>query len=110
MQDILKSEGLRGLYRGYNVTAFCVPFFNMIYFPLYEAIKAEFKVKFKWQENDFMLYAASATVAGVICNCISNPLWLVRTRMQAEVFRSISEENYQSKYPLNIFKALRTVQ
>ena len=97
------------MYRGYNVTAFCVPFFNMLYFPLYEATKREFKARFDLNDKDFTLYAASATVSGVVCNCISNPLWLVRTRMQAEVFRSMSEANYRSKYPLNILKTLRLI-
>merc|ERR1712151_1152482 len=49
-------------------------------------------------------------MGGVICNCISNPLWLVRTRMQAEVFRSLNEANYRSKYPANILKTLRIIQ
>ena len=29
--------------------------------------------------------------------------------MQAEIFRSASEDSYRSKYPLNIFKAMRII-
>ncbi len=109
IEEILATEGMRGLYRGYNITAFCVPFFNMMYFPLYETIKGLEKENFKLEEGSFILYSTSATLAGMTCNCISNPLWLVRTRMQAEIFRSMSQENYRSKYPLNIFKTLRII-
>ena len=35
---------------------------------------------------------------------------MVRTRMQAEIFRSLSETNYRSKYPLNLFKTMRIIQ
>ena len=104
------TEGTRGLYRGYTVTAVCVPFFNMIYFPLYETIKNKSMEKFELKEDNFLLYAMSASLAGSICCVISNPLWLVRTRMQAESFRSINEQNYRSKYPLNIFRTLRIIQ
>ena len=90
LRTIVETEGMRGLYRGYNITAVCVPFFNMIYFPLYETVKSKFKDIYGLEEGSFALYSASATIAGMICNCISNPLWLVRTRMQAEVFRSMN--------------------
>ena len=29
--------------------------------------------------------------------------------MQAEIFRSLCEDNYSSKYPTNMFKAMRIV-
>ena len=106
----MANEGMKGLYRGYNITAFCVPFFNMIYFPLYETIKEESKARLGFEEGSFLLYATSASASGVICNCISNPLWMVRTRMQAEIFRSMSEDNYRSKYPINIFKTLQIIK
>ena len=41
-KTILDKEGLRGLYRGYNITATCVPLFNMLYMPLYETLKINF--------------------------------------------------------------------
>lgn len=62
-----------------------------------------------WQENDFKLYSLSASIAGISCNLITNPFWVVRTRMQAEIFRSLCDKNYETKYPLNIFKAMRRI-
>lgn len=84
---IAQNEGLRGLYRGYSVTAFCTPMFHAMYFPMYEWFKNYAKLNFKLEEGSFQLYAGSVCVASVISNCISNPFWMVRTRMQAETFR-----------------------
>ena len=103
---VAQNEGLRGLYRGYTVTAFCTPTFHAMYFPMYVGFKGFFKENFHLEENTFELYAVSASLSGVISNCITNPFWMVRTRMQAETFRSMCEENYSRKYPHNLFKTM----
>ena len=94
------------MFRGYTISAFCTPFFHTLYFPLYEAIKDFCKMKYGWHDNDFKLYSVSASIAGITCNIITNPFWVVRTRMQAEIFRTLCDKNYNTKYPTNIFKAL----
>jgi solute carrier family 25 (mitochondrial folate transporter), member 32 len=106
----LKSEGMRGLFRGYYISAFCTPFFHALYFPLYEMTKDFAKDQLLWHEGSFKLYAISASFSGMVCNIITNPFWVVRTRMQAEVFRSLSEDHYSSKYPTNMFKAMVRIQ
>ena len=83
--------------------------FHAMYFPLYEGFKDLYRDSFALEEGSFRLYAVAAVSSAVISNCISNPFWMVRTRMQAEVFRSLSEENYRSKYPLNLFKTMRMI-
>ena len=82
----------------------------MMYFPLYENFKRFYKEQFVLEEGDFSLYAVSAVSGGVITNIITNPFWMVRTRMQAETFRAHTEEGYRSKYPPNIFKTMRKIQ
>jgi len=84
--------------------------FHGLYFPLYESFKTLFRDNFNLEEGSFKLYGASAVLSGIIINCITNPFWLVRTRMQAEIFRSLSDENYRSKYSLNLFKTMRLIQ
>lgn len=106
INKILTEEGLRGLFRGYYISAFCTPLFHTIYFPMYEAIKLQSKQRFGWEEGSFHLYSLSAGVAGLSCNVITNPFWLVRTRMQAEIFRSSCELHYERTYPTNMFRAM----
>ena len=47
-----------------------------------------------------------AGIAGTACNFITNPLWVMRTRMQTEIFRDSSVEHFNKKYshgPFSIF-------
>ena len=103
---ILRSEGIPSLYRGFSISFFTIPVFNTLYFPIYEKIKYKFKQDFDWKENDTKLYSTSAAAAGTICNFITNPLWVIRTRMQTEIFFNSSTEHFNKKYshgPLSIF-------
>ena len=117
MLRIFHEEGIRGLYRGnlpnllllgYSVSVFCIPLFHTIYFPLYERVKQHFKKTKGWQEDTFKLYAVSAGLSGFFCNVVTNPFWVVRTRMQAEIFRSPTQLHYESTY-LSIIHSLQKV-
>jgi hypothetical protein len=55
------------------------------------------------------LFAVSAGVADALCNLMTNPLFFIRTRMQSEIFRSLSEVKYKQRYPANMFKTMRIV-
>lgn len=106
MSTLYAQEGVNGLFRGYYISAFCTPMFHTIYFPLYEGIKSQMQSRFGWKEGEFKLYSLSAAMAGMTCNFITNPFWMVRTRMQAEIFRNASEANYKKQYPSNMFRAM----
>mmetsp|Transcript_5426 Transcript_5426/g.8403 ORF Transcript_5426/g.8403 Transcript_5426/m.8403 type:complete len:87 (+) Transcript_5426:209-469(+) len=86
---------MRSMYRGFTISVFCIPLFNAIYFPVYEMLKKQFREKLGWTDDQARLYSLSAGLAGVCCNLMTNPLWLVRTRMQAEIFCTSSEEMYR---------------
>ena len=64
-RSIWAEEGLRGLFRGYRVTAVCVPLFHSLYFPLYETLK-----------HRTQSFALAAAVSGAVCNIITNPFWV----------------------------------
>ena len=85
MPETLRLEGIKGLFRGWSISAICTPLFHTIYFPLYEGCKVYFKGNLGWHDNDFKLYSLSASISGIACNIITNPFWVVRTRMQAEL-------------------------
>ena len=65
-----------------------------------------------WEENNALLYGVSAAVSGAACNFITNPLWIIRTRMQSEIFLNPSSEHFKRKYshgPLSIITNMREV-
>ena len=71
-----------------------IPVSNTLYFPIYEQIKSSLSQKkdekgmfgCQWNEAEFGLYAMSAAVAGTTVAIATNPLVVVRTRMQSEIF------------------------
>lgn len=81
MKHVAQTEGMRGLYRGYMVTAFVTPMFHTIYFPIYEKLKLVYHDTLGLEEDTFALYALASGTAGAACNVLSNPFWMVRTRM-----------------------------
>lgn len=86
--------------------------FNTIYFPIYEIAKNRLKDRFQWHENEVKLYSSSAAIAGTVCNFITNPLWVVRTRMQSEIFENMCHEHFKAKYNhgvLSIYKNVYTL-
>ena len=80
------------------MSVFCIPLFHTLYFPLYEKSKLHFKDKYGWADDSFRLYSVSAGLSGLFCNVVTNPFWVVRTRMQAEIFRSNCEHHYKRTY------------
>ena len=95
------------MYRGYSVSIFCIPVFNTIYFPLYEYTKKEVESKTQIKKGDVKLYALSAGLAGTTCNILSNPLWMVRVRMQSEIFNNPCMDQFRKKYGFGLFSLFR---
>lgn len=110
--QILRSEGIQGMYRGFSISIICIPIFNTIYFPIYGEMKGAVQRSTSWKDGDVRLYATSAGLSGTICNVLTNPLWLMRTRMQVEIFKNVSQEHFNKKYghgPLSLFYNIRKV-
>jgi len=98
------------MYRGYSVSIFCIPVFNTMYFPLYEYTKTELQTKFGFKEGDIALYAIGAGLAGTGCNILTNPLWMVRVRMQSEIFNNASPEAFNKKYGHGVFSLFKVMK
>ena len=79
IRQTLKEEGLSGLYAGFTVTMVAMPVQLSLYFALYEKSKT-------WLKNwgDFQANVMAAVLAGAVSNVVTNPLWLVRTRMMTQ--------------------------
>lgn len=66
---------------GYKVNVKAIPIFHSLFFPIYEGMKEWCRSKNfpKWKE-----YLASTIVAGGFCNIVTNPIWVVRTRIMVQ--------------------------
>ena len=62
------------------------------------------------KQGDVKLYAVSAGLAGTTCNVLSNPLWMVRVRMQSEIFNDSCMNNFRKKYGFGLFSLWRIMK
>jgi solute carrier family 25 folate transporter 32 len=81
VRDIYKEEGIRGPYRGLLSGLITLPIFYGLYWPMYESMKVSLT-----NNTSISLpgvHILSAVVAEAAANIITNPLWVIRTRIQA---------------------------
>jgi hypothetical protein len=62
------------------------------------------------KKGDVKLYAVSAGLAGTTCNVLSNPLWMVRVRMQSEIFNNPCMIDFRKKYGFGLFSLFRIMR
>lgn len=88
------------------------PMFHSIYFPLYEIAKIHFSERFNAPTDSFKVVAYSSAMTGAFCNVVTNPFWLVKTRIQSEVYRIeniSSHQEHHSRQYRSIFQSIWTI-
>jgi len=85
LSRILRDEGVRGLYRGLTPTLFALLPNWAVYFTTYERLKVAIasRVRPEWATSPGVHMAAAAG-AGAATMLITNPLWVVKTRLQTQ--------------------------
>jgi len=81
---IFKDEGIRGLYKGYSVTAISIPAFHSLYFALFYQTKESLKQANWFGDSELCRNIFSSFYVGMICNTVTNPFWVIRTRIQSQ--------------------------
>ncbi|AMD20734.1 HDL010Wp [Eremothecium sinecaudum] len=91
LNTIVRDEGFRGLYKG--VVPIVLGYFPtwMIYFTIYEKCKKKYPHIFP---NDFLSHSASALTAGAVSTALTNPIWVVKTRLMTQSSKSRHSTNY----------------
>ena len=97
VRNTIAEEGLRGLYTGFSVTLVAMPIQLSVYFAAYESSKQFFRAF-----GDFRASVLAAVAAGSLSNVITNPLWLIRTRMMTQRLHNTTK--YQS-----LWQSLRVI-
>lgn len=100
LSTIMQTEGLRGVYRGYGATLLSFGPFSAFYFLFYEKFKqwsATSGGVTKQEDVPFHLTLASAAGAGALASLITNPVDLVRLRLQVQ--RGSSSPSSSSSFP-----------
>lgn len=90
MKTIYKEEGIRGFFKGARIAVVTVPVFYSLYFPIYEHSK-HFYSKLIYKQDNYnnsVIYTLSSGSSALLCDLLTNPMWVVRIRKQTEFIHS----------------------
>jgi len=82
---IFAEEGIRGFYKGLSPNLYALIPNWAIYFSSYNFFKHHYNIELNVQDGP-VLHLISAMTAAVITDVITNPIWLVKTRLQTQIF------------------------
>ncbi|TYZ58335.1 hypothetical protein PybrP1_000033 [[Pythium] brassicae (nom. inval.)] len=105
-ETIMKSERLRGLYKGYAATLLSFGPFSALYFMFYEKNKALAQEYLQTEQLPPLYTLAGAALAGATASFVTNPLDLVKLRLQVQ--RAYAAEGQATAYT-GIFDGLSQV-
>lgn len=81
--EVIRSAGLRGLYKGAAVTACRDISFNAVFFTMTEVLVRSYMAYTGKEENSFLRYKAGL-IAGMIAATVACPLDVAKTRIQGQ--------------------------
>jgi solute carrier family 25 folate transporter 32 len=89
---IWREEGIGGLTKGLGLALCTIPLFWGIYWQSYDAGKRILSDAFP-QVPTPVVNMFSAVGSGALGNIVVNPFWVVKTRIQSQIFNTIDERN-----------------
>lgn len=99
LRHIFAAEGVRGLYRGLFPSLVSVVPSISIYFTLYSEIKQAIGVPpGDGNAKTAALQSVSAGLASCMTAAITNPLWVVKTRMQTQPHSKVTPPKYHNTW------------
>ncbi|KYO29349.1 mitochondrial folate transporter/carrier isoform X1 [Alligator mississippiensis] len=105
LTTVWKHEGLRGLYQGVTPNMWGAGASWGLYFFFYNAIKA-YKKEEKLESLSATEHLVSAAEAGVMTLCITNPIWVTKTRLVLQYEAGVDPSKRQYK---GMFDALAKI-
>lgn len=85
-RTILREEGLPGFFRGLSVTLFGYGPTWGVYFTFYQGFKKELNEKNILTKTPDLQTLVASVSAGGIANIMTNPIWVIRTRLQTQEY------------------------
>ncbi|KAJ8561579.1 hypothetical protein ON010_g8102 [Phytophthora cinnamomi] len=85
VQTIARTERLGGLYKGYIATLLSFGPFSALYFMFYEKAKAFAQKRLEVEELPAHYTLVSAAAAGATASFLTNPLDLIKLRLQVSI-------------------------
>ncbi|CAM9138562.1 unnamed protein product [Phaeothamnion confervicola] len=99
LRAILTQEGVRGWYRGISPALVSIPLFWASFFAVYEYTKPVLR---EWTGKE--QHVLSAISAGAVTDVVTNPWWVVRTRMQTQILHA-----HEGVVAMTMLQTFRTI-
>ena len=93
---IYREEGLRGWYHGFTPAVCSVAVFWTCYFPCYDYAKTSIAEASGLPMTSSLVHMSAAAGAGLLTDVITNPLWVIRTRLATQRLRVVSSSSSSS--------------
>ncbi|EME31102.1 mitochondrial carrier isoform 1 [Galdieria sulphuraria] len=96
---IWKEEGIRGLWQGITPTIAGLIPTQTIFFAVYTSLKSTSIIQWSewfpiWCNSPVMVHASSAATAWLVTSVVTNPLWVVKVRMQTQRYTGNQTRKY----------------
>ncbi|XP_060631682.2 solute carrier family 25 member 32 [Anolis sagrei] len=101
LTTIWKEDGFRGLYRGVTPNVWGAGASWGLYFYFYNAIKS-YKTEDRLESLGATEHLVSAAEAGAMTLCITNPIWVTKTRLVLQYESGIDSSKRQYKGMLDV--------
>ncbi|XP_058088457.1 nicotinamide adenine dinucleotide transporter 1, chloroplastic-like isoform X2 [Magnolia sinica] len=88
LEQIIKKEGIRGMYRGLSPTILALLPNWAVYFTVYEQLKGLLRSHDGNHQLSIGAHVLAASGAGAATAIATNPLWVVKTRLQTQGMRT----------------------
>ncbi|KAJ2353879.1 hypothetical protein GGH92_000386, partial [Coemansia sp. RSA 2673] len=99
LRKILSTEGISGLFSGLESALFGAAVTNGVYYYFFEAVKAAFERASKHKNMSTVESMVSGAVAGAMTCIITNPIWVVNTRLTV---KQKNLDNEQEETPTTV--------
>lgn len=83
LRELVRSQGIIGLWNGYTATLLRDVPFSALYWPLYEFSKSQ--LRFRFTNNRFLESFMSGAIAGTVASTITLPMDVIKTARQIEM-------------------------
>ncbi|CAN0919155.1 Folate transporter 1, chloroplastic [Linum grandiflorum] len=100
---IARLEGLRGLYAGFSPAVLGSTVAWGLYFFFYSKAKQRYSKNRNESLSPLLHLASAAEAGGLVCLC-TNPIWLVKTRLQLQI-----HHHHQSRPYSGLYDAFKTI-
>ena len=84
LATIYREEGVRGWYHGFTPAVCSVAVFWTCYFPAYDYAKDYIAEASGLPLSSSLVHMSAAAAAGLLTDIITNPLWVIRTRLATQ--------------------------